>query len=132
MELKRVIKLATLIRVHRIIEAERKENDPPPVFGGTYFALVDDGRIKGTIGLKRLSWYLTEIRHLVVLPEFRGQGLGRALLFGAIGKVKTPVIGCTIRRENAISLRLFTDRGFQVFTIFENKGHEVLFLLSIR
>lgn len=49
------------------------------------FLLADaDGRYAGCVGLRRFSGDTGEIKRLYVVPDWRGQGIGRHLVKGAI------------------------------------------------
>lgn len=84
-----------------------------PFLDGRYFVLVTGDRIAGCVGLRRTSAVLSEIRHLVVLPEFRRRGLARALVEHAIGLAETPVLFASVRLTNQASRAVFGRVGFQ-------------------
>ena len=48
--------------------------------GGRFWVLVDDGRVVGTVAVVPSGRVACEIKRLYLLPEYRGRGLGRALL----------------------------------------------------
>ena len=95
---------------------------------------LEDGVIKGVIGLLWRSWYLTELRHLYVKPEFRRNGIGKFLVQEAMKKIKTPLACCTVRDGNDESLRLFERVGFSVVRGFINPetGNRVSLLMRLR
>ncbi|MDA8089535.1 MAG: GNAT family N-acetyltransferase [Nitrospiraceae bacterium] len=62
--------------------------NPGAVIQGRYYMAVGNDVIKGVVGLLWRSWYLTELRHLFVKPEFRRQGIGMFLVEEALEKVK--------------------------------------------
>lgn len=129
MILKRVRKTKTMKKVREIIKAERPENNPAPLFHGRYYVVVDEGKIKGVVALKRRSWYLTELRHLVVLPEYRESGIAKMIVQSALAEVKTPLACCTIREDNPISLRLFSNFDFHRRAHFRNGEDSIWFLV---
>src|SRR5919197_4358120 len=48
--------------------------------GGRFWVLVDDGRVVGTVAVVPNGRVACEIKRLYLLPEYRGRGLGRALM----------------------------------------------------
>lgn len=52
--------------------------------GGTFKVLEKDGRIIGSYGLYPTTARSCELRKMYLLPEFRGQGLGRRMLEDAL------------------------------------------------
>ena len=95
-------------------------HNPNAVIQGSYYMAVEDGVIKGIVGLLRRSWYLTELRHLYVKPEFRRNGVGTFLVEKTLERVKTPLVCCTVREDNEGSLTLFRCEGFVVERRFIN------------
>ena len=51
-----------------------------PAAGGWFEVLVEDGEIRGTVGVLPLSPTVCELRKMYFHPSLRGRGLGRALL----------------------------------------------------
>jgi len=127
LELKRATKPATL---QKIKDWLRECNGYDPVISGRYFVAVREGRLEGCVCLLRRSWYLTEIRHLYVLPELRGQGVGTFLVREGLGNVKTPTAVVTVREDNAASIHINEQLGFVKWSRFANPatGHPVLLL----
>jgi putative acetyltransferase len=56
--------------------------------GGTFKILEEDGRIIGSYGLYPTTPRSCELRKMYLLPEFRGQGLGRRMLEDALGRAR--------------------------------------------
>jgi putative acetyltransferase len=48
--------------------------------GGRFWVLVDDGRVVGTVAVIPSGPLACEIKRLYLFPEYRGRGLGRALM----------------------------------------------------
>ena len=56
--------------------------------GGTFRVIRFGGKIVGSYGVYATSAWLCELRKMYLLPEFRGQGLGKKLMDDAIKKAK--------------------------------------------
>ena len=109
-------------------------HNPNAVIQGRYYTAVEDGVIKGIMGLLWRSWYLTELRHLYVKPEFRRNGVGTFLVGKVLERVKTPLVCCTVREDNEGSLTLFRCEGFVVERRFVNPetGNTVALMMRSR
>lgn len=131
LQLKKAVKPATL---QRITDWLKECNGLAPAISGRYYVAIREGRIEGCVCLLRRSWFATEIRHLYVLPERRGHGVGAFLVREALGKVKAPLAVATVREDNAASLHLFERLGFERWTRFTNPatGHPVLLLGRVK
>ena len=105
--------------------------NPNAVIQGRYYMVVEEGTIKGVVGLLWRSWYLTELRHLYVKPEFRRSGVGRFLVGNALGEVETPLACCTISARNEESAAVFRSLNFLPARRFHNErtGNEVILYL---
>jgi len=84
----------------------------------------------GCIGIKRLNFLLTEIKHLVVHPVLRRYGLAKALLAGAEGAATTPLVTASIREDNTASQRLFLNAGFTIVATAAVEDHNVKLVLK--
>jgi ribosomal protein S18 acetylase RimI-like enzyme len=80
-----------------------------------YFVLTvpDHGRV-AAVGLRRLNWCMTEVKHLVVRPEERRRGYGTRVVRLVLERVRTPLAIATIREDNGSSQDLFRKLGFFV------------------
>ncbi len=86
------------------------------IVADNYKYLEREGLIVACVKVTKLSWYQSEVAHLVVRPEFRGQGFGRKMVTQACQEakaLKTRIAQCTIRCNNIASLGLFKAMGFQ-------------------
>ena len=108
--------------------------NPSAVIQGRYYMALEDDAIKGIVGLLWRSWYLTELRHLFVKPEFRRQGIGTFLVEEALKRVRTPLACCTVRDNNEGSLALLRRAGFIMERRFVNPetGNTVSLLVRPR
>ncbi len=128
MEFKKVIKPFTFRKVKEMVSAY---NDGASITG-RHYAAVEDGVIKGCVGILFRSWYMSEIRHLFVLPEFRRNGIGEFLIEEAVKKIITPLAVSTVRADNPVSIRLFQHVGFCILekVVNQETGHEILLMVK--
>ena len=127
--LKRVIRPGTLEEIRSWI----RESRPPGseiVMDARYFVLTvpESGRV-AAVGLKRLSRFLTEVKHLVVKESERRKGYGRAVLRLALERIRTPLTALTVRVDNVHWLRTVTQEGFREVETVGLAGNEVRFLV---
>ncbi len=127
--LKRVVRPGTLEEIHRWILESRPPGASIAMDAG-YFVLCvpDHGRV-AAVGLKRLSWFATEVKHLVVKPEERRKGYGRAILRLALERIGTPLAFSTVRVDNVHWLRVNLEEGFREAETIGSEGNEVRFLV---
>jgi putative acetyltransferase len=52
--------------------------------GGTFFVGIEDGKVIGTAGVRKLKGNLCEIRRIYLNKEFRGKGNGKKLFLAAL------------------------------------------------
>jgi len=74
---------------------------------------VADGQMVGFVAgeikhSERLAWIAT----IGVLPEFRGRGLGSALLRACEEKLDVPVVRLVVRASNVTAIRLYERFGY--------------------
>jgi GNAT superfamily N-acetyltransferase len=89
---------------------------------GYIVELVDDA-VVACIEIKRVQWYQCEIRHLCTHPNHMRKGHGTRLISAAERKASAGgarIVQCTIRRENAPSETLFSQRGYRMAASFYN------------
>jgi GNAT superfamily N-acetyltransferase len=127
--LKRVVRTGTLEEIREWIRGSR----PPGseiVMDARYFVLTvpEKGRV-AAVGLKRLSRFMTEVKHLVVRPEERRHGYGRAILRLALERIRTPLAVATVRVDNVHWLRVNVEEGFREIETVGAEGNEVRFLV---
>jgi len=87
--------------------------------------------VLGAVGLDRQSYTFTEIKHLVVHPEWRGKGLASHLLRRALSLASAKMVYATVREDNEASLRLFESFGFQRAGDYPADGHRVILLVKV-
>lgn len=104
---------------------EDNENIPLPEDeerrGVTIYIVEQDNRPIGKVHLQLVDG-LGGIYGLGVLPEHRGKGLGRAILLGAIEKLKeanATEIMLQVAAENATALNLYKSCGFRETSVMD-------------
>jgi ribosomal-protein-alanine N-acetyltransferase len=63
-----------------------------------------------------VGWIVT----IAVFPEFRGQGIGKALLDECESQMQMPVIKLTVRKSNYSAINLYLKNGYFQSEIWEN------------
>ena len=89
-------------------------NSPSSLGKGDYWLAVYDG--KELIGSLRVEKYQDTyvIREVVVLPEYRGKGIGRRMMEHILAFLKpkdTPIF-LYVDPENTVAVKLYTSLGF--------------------
>lgn len=89
--------------------------------GMTIYIAEKDGQIIGKVHLQLING-VGGIYGLGILPEYRGQGLGRALLLEAIRKLedaKADKIMLQVEAKNAMALSLYKSCGFRETSVMD-------------
>ncbi|MFP4394653.1 MAG: GNAT family N-acetyltransferase [Anaerolineales bacterium] len=90
---------------------------------------VEEGRVVGNLSLRPAyprstgGWL---IGNVVVHPEFRSHGIGRALMDAATEKVRSHSgkwIGLEVREDNEVARRLYEDMGYQAVGRLQHMIH---------
>jgi ribosomal-protein-alanine N-acetyltransferase len=75
---------------------------------------ADDGRLVGFIaGDLRQAQNLAWIATIGVLPEYRGQGIGSALLRACEERIELPRVRLNVRISNEGAIRLYKNKGYR-------------------
>lgn len=131
MKLVRAISEQALSKVAEIVVAANPNRESSSFrFNARYYMLVENHIIKAVVGLRKLSWYLTEIKHLAVPQRFRGHGYGKKAVVEVLKKVKTPTVCATVRVDNNVSLNLFLRCGFRPVMEFDGESGKVLLMVN--
>ena len=106
-----------------VAELLKKYNDiPNPIFNSDKYIYMKDGDELIAYGeIKKLNWYISELRHLFVIPKYRGKGYGRMILRVQMENANTPILVMTIREDNKIMRRIANVEGFNKHCIFKSK-----------
>ncbi|MBN1305235.1 MAG: GNAT family N-acetyltransferase [Anaerolineales bacterium] len=80
---------------------------------------VQDGQMVGFVaGDPRSSKGFSWIATICVLPEYRRQGIGRALLLGCEQRLRTPRLRLSVRKSNRGAIRLYEQEGYRTIDIW--------------
>jgi ribosomal protein S18 acetylase RimI-like enzyme len=80
---------------------------------------------------ERVSWIAT----IGVLPEYRGQGIGKQLLAACEEKLPTPRIRLCVRKTNDVAIGLYKMNGYDISGRWERyyqDGEDALVMEKIR
>ncbi|GAB4503022.1 MAG: ribosomal protein S18-alanine N-acetyltransferase [Anaerolineales bacterium] len=91
---------------------------------------VENNRMIGFIaGDPRPSQGFSWIATIGVLPEYRGNGIGRALLQACENRLHTPRIRLSVRIGNTAAIRLYEQEGYRhtdIWRAYYNDGEDAL------
>jgi ribosomal protein S18 acetylase RimI-like enzyme len=120
--------VAALINCHNGLSVKRTVADIQT--GRTDYVVETHGQwVLGAAGIDRQSYTFSEIKHVVVHPEWRGKGIAKLLLKRALGIISTKMIYATVREDNEASLKLFESLGFQRSGDYPAENHRVVLLV---
>ena len=89
------------------------------------------GFIAGDIrSYEKMSWIAT----VGVLPEFRGQGIGRALLQACEERLTTPRVRLNVRVSNEGAIRLYRNLGYEsagLWSKYYDDGEDALVMEKV-
>lgn len=119
--------VANLINQNNRLAGKRRDID---ILGSKVKYMVEThGKfVIGAVGVDRVSYSFTEMKHLVVSPAWRRKGVGKHLIRHALRLVDTPMVYCTIREGNDASIRLFESLGFTKANTYVGQNHNVVVL----
>ena len=119
--------IAGLINDYNGLSAKR--NGTAILQAQTDYVVETHGKlVLAAVGLNRDSYTLTEMKHLVVRPEWRKKGVAQFVAKRALALVDTPMVYATIREGNIASLRLFEKLGFVNSSEYPTKDHKVVLM----
>lgn len=127
--LKRVVRSGTLEEIRDWVRESRAPGCEIVMDARYYVLMVPEvGRV-AAVGLRRLAWFATELKHLVVKPDERRRGYGRAILRLVLERIRTPLCVATVRVDNVHWLRVITEEGFREVETLGSEGSQVHFLV---
>ena len=82
--------------------------------GGTFFVGIEDGRVIGTAGVRKLECDLCEIRRIYLNKEFRGKGNGKKLFMAALDFAEKNCSGVMLKTDSTLTkaIDMYLKQGF--------------------
>lgn len=81
---------------------------------GTFFVGIDDGRVVGTAGVRKLEENMCEIRRIYLKKEYRGKGNGEKLFLAALNFAEKNCAGALLKTDPALkkAINMYLKHGF--------------------
>ena len=95
-----------------------------------YLFIHKDGQLWGAVGVQRIRYLYTIVKHLVVAPDHRGKGMATALMEMALNETNTPFALSTVRKDNETSLHLLGNFEFEKAGAYFKDKHLVILLVK--
>ncbi len=91
--------------------------------GGTFFVGLDDGRVVGTSGVRKLDENMCEIRRIYLKKGFRGKGNGEKLFLAALDFAEKNCSGVMLKTDSTLkkAIGMYLKHGF--YFVEEKKGY---------
>jgi len=123
--LKKVVSYHGSERMRAIVTEHIREN---ACFEGRYFFLPEEGtnRDRGIVCVRYLSRYLGEVKHLFVMQQDRGQGVGQTILKELEARTEFPMLCATVLADNRESCRAFEAVGYREVERFMQEDRETI------
>ncbi len=83
-------------------------------------AMQDDKMVGFIAGDPRPSEGFAWIATVGVLPSYRQQGIGRALLQACEDQLSTTSVRLSVRKKNDVAIQLYRNEGYQTIDIWKN------------
>lgn len=95
--------------------------DPLGTYYGYFIKEEDKEKCVGIVCLKHMNFYSSEVKHLYVLPEYRGQGIAKKLVTHATNKgfEHSQIITLTTLETNERSRNVVESVGYKLLKKFE-------------
>lgn len=85
----------------------------------------------GVAGIEKVSYQLSELKHMVVHPDWRGKGLGSFVAKRALRICETPSVYATVRTTNKASIRTLEKLEFLRAHEFSVGDHALVMLIRV-
>lgn len=81
---------------------------------GAFFVGIDDGRVVGTAGVRKLEENMCEIRRIYLKKEYRGKGNGEKLFLAALNFAEKNCVGALLKTDPALkkAINMYLKHGF--------------------
>jgi ribosomal protein S18 acetylase RimI-like enzyme len=121
--------IAELLNTHNQLD---KKYDEKGIRRGEarYLFIHKDGEVWGAVGIQRIRYLYTIIKHLTVKPEYRRKGMALALMEMALNNTNTPFVLSTVREDNIPSISLLEKLGFKKAGSYLKNGYLVYLLVK--
>jgi putative acetyltransferase len=82
--------------------------------GGTFFVGIEDGRVVGTAGVRKLGGNLCEIRRIYLDRDFRKKGNGKKLFMAALDFAEKNCSGVMLKTDSTLTkaIDMYLKQGF--------------------
>ena len=85
----------------------------------------------GVAGIEKVSYQLSELKHMVVHRDWRGKGLGSFVAKRALQICETPSVYATVRTTNKASIRTLEKLEFLRAHEFSADDHTLVMLIRV-
>jgi putative acetyltransferase len=91
--------------------------------GGTFFVGIEEGRVVGTAGVRKLDGNLCEIRRIYLKKGYRGKGNGEKLFLAALDFAGKNCAGAMLKTDSTLkkAINMYLKHGFSF--VEEKKGY---------
>ena len=99
--------------------------------GGAFLVVMDEKKIIGCVGLKRIDVESCEMKRLYVKPGFRKKGLGKLLAEGIIQKgkeMKYLKMKLDVLQKSKEAIKLYEELGFYKIAPYYFNPHDAVFM----
>lgn len=93
---------------------------------GEYIVQTIGPLVAASLKIERQSYNMTEIKHLVVHPSMRRQGLAKLIILAGIKQATTPLIYATIKEDNTASCKALQACGLKHVSQYTTGNRNVL------
>jgi N-acetylglutamate synthase-like GNAT family acetyltransferase len=100
--------------------------------GKTKYVVETHGKyVIGLAGIEKVSYQLSELKHMVVHPDWRSKGLGSFVAKRALQICDTPSVYATVRTANEASIRTLEKLEFLKTHEFSAGDHDLAMLIRV-
>jgi N-acetylglutamate synthase-like GNAT family acetyltransferase len=100
--------------------------------GNVKYVVETHGKfVIGLAGIEKVSYQLSELKHMVVHPDWRGKGLGSFVAKRALQLCETPSVYATVRTTNNASIRSLEKLEFLKAHEFSAGDHSLVMLIRV-
>lgn len=120
--------IADLINSYNSLATMRTSHDI--LNGNVRYVVETHGKfVIGLAGIEKVSYQLSELKHMVVHPDWRGKGLGSFVSKRALQLCETPSVYATVKITNKASIRALEKIEFLKAHEFSAGDHSLMMLI---